>query len=315
VAEAKTRVRFGAYGGGGDLAAALEWAQTAEALGFDSCWVADHPLGFKFDCWTRLAALSGATRRVRLGPLVNCVYYRHAAVLARQAADVDVASGGRLVLGLGIGDAEPEFAQFGLSFPTVATRQRALEETLAVVPKLLSGETVTYTGEHVRVERARLAGPAVQQPYVPVLLAGGGEKVTLRQVARYADASNFGPNSVTGSAWTPDDVRRKCAVLDFHCANVGRSTVSVLRTFTNVGFELVEDAKAGRRHEQWNGIYGHAENERFAGTLDQAVAYFSSLISVGLRYFIVGPATGTMRSELAMLRRLAEEVVPAVVGR
>src|SRR5437870_6749879 len=131
VAEAKSGVRFGVYGGGGDLAAALDWAQTAEALGFDSCWVADHPVGFKFDCWTRLAALAGATRRVRLGPLVNCVYYRHAAILARQAADVDVASGGRLVLGLGIGDARPEFAQLGLVFPPVASRPLVLEETLA----------------------------------------------------------------------------------------------------------------------------------------------------------------------------------------
>src|SRR5207237_101205 len=99
------------------------------------------------------------------------------------------------------------------------------------------------------VEDARLAAPAVQQPYVPVLLAGGGERVTLRQVARYADASNFGPNSITGGAWTSEDVRRKCAVLDSHCANVGRPPTSVLRTFTNVGFELVADGAAGRRHE------------------------------------------------------------------
>jgi alkanesulfonate monooxygenase SsuD/methylene tetrahydromethanopterin reductase-like flavin-dependent oxidoreductase (luciferase family) len=314
VAEADHGVRFGVYGGGSDLAAALDWVQTAEGLGFDSCWVADHRIGFKFECWTRLAALAGATRRVRLGPLVNCVYYRHAAVLARQAADIDAASSGRLVLGLGIGDARPEFAQLGLPFPSVACRQRALEETLTVVPRLLSGGSVTYSGEHVRVEAARLAAAAVQQPYVPVLLAGGGEQVTLRQVARYADASNFGPNSITGGAWTPEDVRRKCGVLDSHCANVGRPPTSVLRTFTNVGFELVTDGMAGRRHEEWSGIFAGSKNERFAGTPDHAVAYFRSLIDVGVRYFIVGPATGTVRGELAMLRRLAEEVVPAVVG-
>ena len=88
-------------------------------------------------------------------------------------------------------------------------------------------------------------------------------------------------------------MRRKCAALDSNCASVGRPTVSVLRTFTNVGFELVADARAaGRRHERWNGISGRAENECFAGTPDQAVAYFSSLIAVGVRYFIVGPPTG-----------------------
>jgi alkanesulfonate monooxygenase SsuD/methylene tetrahydromethanopterin reductase-like flavin-dependent oxidoreductase (luciferase family) len=167
----------------------------------------------------------------------------------------------------------------------------------------------------VRVERARLAAPPAQQPYVPILLAGGGEKVTLRQVASYADASNFGPNSITGGAWTPDVVRRKCAVLDSHCASVGRPPLSVLRTFTNVGFELVTDGAAGRRHEHWSGIFAGAENDRFVGTPDHAVAYFRSLIAVGVRYFIVGPATGTVRGELGMLRRLAEEVVPAVVGR
>jgi hypothetical protein len=82
---------------------------------------------------------------------------------------------------------------------------------------------------------------------------------------------------------TPDDVRRKCALLDSHCASVGRPTVSVLRTFTNVELvALVADARAaGRRHERWNGSSGRAENEWFAGTPDQAVAYFSSLMLSG----------------------------------
>jgi alkanesulfonate monooxygenase SsuD/methylene tetrahydromethanopterin reductase-like flavin-dependent oxidoreductase (luciferase family) len=308
VAEAQQRIRFGLFGGSSSgWSAARDWVQAAEELGFDSVWIADHPIGFRFDCWTMLALLAGATRRVRLGPLVSCIYYRGAGLLARQAADVDAASEGRLVLGLGIGDSVTEFAQLGMALPPVAARQRALEEHLLTVPRLLRGEAVSYAGEAVRCEQARLAAGAVQQPRVPILLAGGGEKVTLRQVAQYADASNFGPMSVAGSAWTPDDVQRKHAVLDEHCARFGRSPASVLRTHISFGLRLVDGAGAGAKRSTLTGLFGGAQLEALEVNPDQAGAYFRALVAVGVNYFIVSLGT-----DPTILRRFAQDVVPAV---
>src|SRR5439155_3197763 len=117
VAEGQRRVRFGVcLGPRSDWARLLAFAETAERAGLDSYWALDHPMGGT-DCWTLLAALAVRTEHLRLGTLVDCVYYRSPAMLARLAADVDRLSGGRLILGLGIGDAEREFAQMGLTYP------------------------------------------------------------------------------------------------------------------------------------------------------------------------------------------------------
>src|SRR5438876_8964293 len=187
IGESDQRVRFGlgilGWRAGRDL---LRLGQNAEELGFDSYWVQDHPMGGP-DCWTSLAALASTTERLRLGSIVSCVYYRSPALLARQAADVDRLSGGRLVLGVGFGDNEEEFRQMNLPVPPVPERQAALEETVRIVRGLWSGKPFTFDGVHFGVHDAMLPAGPVQQPYVPVLIAGGGERVTLRQVAEYAD--------------------------------------------------------------------------------------------------------------------------------
>jgi alkanesulfonate monooxygenase SsuD/methylene tetrahydromethanopterin reductase-like flavin-dependent oxidoreductase (luciferase family) len=224
VAEGQRRVRFGVGTVGARRADAgfLAWARRVEALGFDSYWVQDHPLSGP-DCWTSLTALALATERLRLGTLVCCGYYRSPTLLVRQAADVDRLSGGRLVLGFGHGDAEDEFRQMGLTFPPVPERQALLEETLRVVRGLWSGEPFTLEGTHVRVRKARLAAGPIQRPHVPLPIAGGGERVTLRQVARYGDVSNFGEDAHAGGVRTPDDVRRRLETLRGHCAAGGRT--------------------------------------------------------------------------------------------
>ena len=175
-AEGRDRVRFGIFGGpGSDWRAALEWALRVEELGFDSYWVGDHPVEFPFECFTRLAAIGAITERVRLGTLVACAHYRHPLMLARQAADVDRVSGGRLVLGLSIGDAPREFAQLGLHYGKARERQGLLEELLRVLPALWAGESVTFEGRHLRLAEAKLSPGPLQRPWVPIMVAGGGE--------------------------------------------------------------------------------------------------------------------------------------------
>ena len=201
----------------------------------------DGPSLSGFDCWSSLAALAAATTRLRLGPLVSCVYYRSPAQLARLAADVDRISGGRLVLGLGVGNHEREFAKLGSRSPHAAR--------LAGPSRRRCG-SCAGSGARPRLPRvttsvsAAMCDPApAQRPHVPLLIAGGGERVTLRQVAAFADAANFSPHGKAGSAFAADDVRRKLAALRRHCEVLGRPT-AILRTQVAVPVVLAETRAA-----------------------------------------------------------------------
>ena len=309
-AAAAGRVRFGV-----ETAPFAPWpvlrgfAQAADDLGFDSLWLPDHPMAVGGATWTHLAALAEATRRVRLGPLVACVPYAHPAVVARAIADVDAISGGRAVLGLGSGDMPPEFAQLGLAWGPARERQAALEEALQVVRPLLRGETVTYAGARVRVEGAALQPPPVQQPHVPILVAGGGERTTLRFAARYADAANLGAVSWAGGAFTPDDVRRKLAVLDGHLAEAGRPAQAVLRSGLLAAF-LAADAGAARAKFAAipPELAAFFEQLPVVGTAEDALPRVRELLEAGMRYVIFVVMPGDEET----LRLLAEQVVPAV---
>lgn len=198
----------------------------------------------KSDCWAILSALAVTTSRIRLGTLVDCVFYRNPVVLARMAADVDRLSGGRLILGLGMGDLLFEFRQMGIPFLSTHERQEALEETIQIVRGLWGPAPFTFKGRHMQVEQCFLPVGPVQQPYVPLLIAGGGERVTLRQVAQYTDASNFGPHQDTGSAFSVEDVVRKCGVLRAHCETVKRPVDAVLRTHITIPLVMGETQAA-----------------------------------------------------------------------
>jgi alkanesulfonate monooxygenase SsuD/methylene tetrahydromethanopterin reductase-like flavin-dependent oxidoreductase (luciferase family) len=308
VERGQQQVRFGILSQShGDWPRFREHAQQVEAFGFDGIWVYDHPLSFgSADCWIALSELARATSTIRLGSSVSCVPYRHPAVLARMAADVDQLSGGRLVLGLGIGDDPVEFAQLGIPFGAAKPRQRLLEETVRAVRQLWTGQPVTLNGEAVQLENAQLLnGPL--QPHVPILIAGGGERVTLRQVADYADACNFGPYSWTGGAYTRSDVERKYAALRKHCAAAGRPYDSVLRSYYTMLIIAAtrEEAEATRAAVP---TMEEFRSEIFAGTVEDAVAHYQALADLGVQYFIAWVPPG----DDLTLRLLAEEVMPAL---
>jgi alkanesulfonate monooxygenase SsuD/methylene tetrahydromethanopterin reductase-like flavin-dependent oxidoreductase (luciferase family) len=332
VAQADQCVRFGIFSGPAHWTARIEWVREVERLGFDSFWLGDHTTFSRTDCWTALAVLARETERVRLGPLVSCVYYRSPALLARQAADVDQVSGGRLVLGLGIGDIPKEFTQLGLGDPSLRERDKALVETIQFVSALWRGETVTMHGSYVHADETKLGSLPVQEPYVPILIAGGGERRTLRRVAQHADACNFGPSGATGSAWALADVTRKLDALRKHCADAGRPYDSVLRTHASLNLIAAEteaalDAKLTARHPSAKPVegargpgmprlltthYGMASMEDVpyvivAGTPPQLIAYYRALVEAGMRYFIAGCG-----SDAETIRLLAQEVMPKV---
>jgi alkanesulfonate monooxygenase SsuD/methylene tetrahydromethanopterin reductase-like flavin-dependent oxidoreductase (luciferase family) len=308
VVEGAERVRFGIAGGvTADWPASIAWVRQVEALGFDSIWIADHPVLTPVDPFAALAAFATVTSRLRLGVQVGCIYYRHPVLAARLAADVQRLSGGRMVLGLGIGDYREEFAAMGMAYPPVPERQAALAEYIPIVADVLAGETITREGRHYAVREARLRAGSAPDERVPILLAGGGERVTLRQVAELADATNLGPANLNGDAWTTEDVRRKHAVLRGHCERIGRPYDSVLRTH-RLAVRLRRDAP--RAFERAAGGIPGEQYLRLTGTPRDAVDLYLELVDAGVRYF-----TAVVPGDEETLRRLGEEVLPEVVRR
>jgi alkanesulfonate monooxygenase SsuD/methylene tetrahydromethanopterin reductase-like flavin-dependent oxidoreductase (luciferase family) len=309
VAEGSRRVRFATVGyflpEWKDI---VRFAQRAEELGFDAYWANDHP-NRSMDCWTLLTALAGETERLRLISLVSCIYYRSPYLLARQAADVDRVSNGRLVLGIGIGDDVPEFNQMCLPFPPVSVRQRAMEETLDILEGLWQGGPFTYTGEHLQVRAATLSPRPVQQPHIPILIGGGGERVTLRQVATRADASNFSPHEWSGAAYEPADVKRKYEALRRHCAEIGRPYDSVLRSHFTPLLTLAEDEHDLERKRKRARIPDpELRSVPLFATTSQAVTHFQALADLGVQYFLA--AINGRDDETVDL--LATKVIPAI---
>jgi F420-dependent oxidoreductase-like protein len=210
-------------------------AQTADECGYESLWLADH-LGFSygqhssheeemlFECWTSTAALARDTKRIRLGQAVTCNGYRNPALLAKMASTVDVLSHGRLILGIGSGDIEQEFHAYGYPCPTPPERLRQLREAVQIILAMWKEDEATFEGAYYQVHSAINQPKGVQQPHIPLLIGGAGEKVTLKMVAQYADACNiFGD---------PATIAHKLAVLKAHCEAVGRDYESIWRTAT-----------------------------------------------------------------------------------
>jgi F420-dependent oxidoreductase-like protein len=215
----------------------------AEDLGFDGAWGFDHfqPMygegpGETFEGMTTLAALAGVTSRIRLGLLVTGVTYRHPSVLAAQALTIDHASHGRLELALGSAWFEKEHQELGIPFPSTSDRFDLLEDTLEIVTRLSTGETVSYEGTQVSLHGAQMQPLPVQRPHPPIWVGGTGPKRTLPLAARFADVwHGFG---------TPNSLREANTRLDELASEAGRDPSAILRA----GSLSLDDLEAASRH-------------------------------------------------------------------
>ena len=226
-------------------AKAVEIAELAERLGYDSIWVYDHfhnvPVPAHeavFECWTTLAALSQRTSRVRLGQMVGCAAYRNPGLLAKITSNIDVISGGRLDWGIGAGWYDHEFRGYGYEFLPARDRIAMLRETVEVVRSLWTEPDTTYTGKWFRLEGAQCDPKPLQRPHPPILIGGSGEQLTLRVVARLADRANFGGN--------PEEFAHKCDVLRRHCDAVGRDYDQIEKTWSPEIFVRETEAERAR---------------------------------------------------------------------
>ncbi len=206
----------------------LSRCRHAEATGWEGLWFADHFMPNADDVtlpvnesFTVLAALAATVPRVRIGHMVASNTYRHPALTAKMAAGIDRISGGRFVLGLGAGWQENEHRAYGLPFYTTAERLGRLDEACQIVTSLFANERTTFDGQYYRLADAPLSPKPLQDP-LPLMIGGGGERVTLRIVAKHAHEWNaFG---------TPEVMKHKSEVLDRHCAEVGRDPATISRS-------------------------------------------------------------------------------------
>jgi F420-dependent oxidoreductase-like protein len=225
--------RFTWPGGDAQIGAHLaEIARTADDCGFDSLWVMDHfwqipnigpasePM---LEAYSALSYMAALTKRARLGTMVTGVIYRHPGILAKTVTTLDVLSGGRAYLGIGAAWNQAESRGLGIPFPTTRERFERLEEALQIMRLMWSDNPAPYTGKYYQLEETLNQPQVLTKPHPPILIGGGGEKKTLRLVARYADACNL-------FAMGTEAVQRKLDILKQHCQDVKRPYEEIEKT-------------------------------------------------------------------------------------
>ncbi len=313
-------VRFGAncWAQYTDWPSLLEAGRRADRLGFHSLWTWDHlyPIvgsddGPMFEGYMALAAWAQATEKVRLGLMVGANPYRNPGLTVKMATTLDHISGGRAYLGIGSAWNTTEASAFGIEFgDSPAERLRWLREALPVMRAMLDGEQTSAPGPHYAIRDVR-NDPRPIQPHLPLLVGGSGPKVTLRLVARYADANNVGGDI--------DAVRRKEEILLQHCAEVGRDPSAIERT-ANIGPVVVRDSQA-EAERVLAGIYEHNGGAQTwsgrppaaqpVGTPEHLVEIFAPYVELGYRHIVIG--FPSPYDEETMVR-LMSEVAPKLAA-
>lgn len=280
-------------------------AQWAESHGFTWFSVMDHLIQIAnvgapdepfMEGWTVLSALAAVTSRIRLATLASSVAYRNPAHLAKIAAGVDQISRGRLTLGIGAGWFETEYRQYGWEFPPrPAVRIRQMEEAVRLILTMWKEHRTTFRGRYFHIEDAILEPKPVQQPHPPVMIAGGGEQLTLRAVARLADACN-----VSGS---PDAVRHKFEVLRRHCEAEARSYDAIERTCI-ISFLVARDAASLAEKRQR--LVVPAAYYGFAGTVAEVTDLIGRYQDAGVQLLI----SSAYKNDMETFELLAADVTP-----
>jgi F420-dependent oxidoreductase-like protein len=262
----------------------------AEEVGFDSFWVMDHFHQIKFvgnpdepmlESWTTIATLAGVTTKIKLGTLVTGIVYRHPAILAKIGATLDVLSKGRLFMGIGAAWNQEESFAYGIPFPPTKERLLRLEEVIQIIVKMWAKSTATFNGKFYQIRDAYCNPKPIQKPHPPIMIGGGGERNTLRIVAKYANACNL-----FGSIET---IERKLNVLKEHCNNVGRDYDSILKT--KLGIVLIDndrDVLNKKLGELFMGMPKEQVREFvISGTPEEVLSEIELFENVGIEYFIV----------------------------
>ena len=279
----------------------VDVAKIIESSGYESLWVYDHfhtvPVPTQevtYEAWTLMSALAVVTDTVRLGQMCTCNSYRPPAYLAKVAASIDAISNGRVEMGIGAGWYEHEYKGYGYPFDKPSVRIGRLREAVEIMQALWTEDEVSYDGKHYQLDGAICQPKPVQDPHIPLWIAGGGEQLTLNVAARHAQYTNFGGAS-------PDEFVHKSEVLRGHCDDVGRDFAEITRT---VNFNVIcgETESEVQERLDWTKAHftpyvGEERSERMlennfldqgmAGTPEQLVEALSRWGDAGMEYAIV----------------------------
>lgn len=305
------RMRFGMFVPQGwrldliDIDPAKHWAtmlgvaRRAEAGPWESIWVYDHfhttPVSTDeatYEAWTLMAAFAASTERIRLGQMCTCMGYRNPAYLAKIAATTDVVSGGRVEMGIGAGWYEHEWRAFGYGFPRAGERLAMLDEGVQIMRQLWSTGKASFDGEHYQMDGAICRPLPLQDGGIPLWIAGGGEKKTLRIAAQYAQYTNFAGGNL-------EQFRRKSEILAQHCKDTGTDFDAITRTSNNnvligdteadVRDQLAWVADRYRRFMPEEQVQRNLElyhESAAVGTPEQIAQAFTGLRKAGMAYAI-----------------------------
>jgi F420-dependent oxidoreductase-like protein len=299
-------------------------AQAADAGPFESIWVYDHfhtvPVPTDeatHEAWSLMSAFAASTTRVRLGQMCTCMGYRNPAYLAKVAATVDVISGGRVEMGIGGGWYEHEWRAYGYGFPGAGDRLGKLDEGVQIMRQLWTTGTATLSGRHYQVDGAIGRPMPIQAGGIPLWIAGGGERKTLRIAAKYARYTNFDA--------TPDVFRRKSEILAKHCKDVGTDFDAIVRS-SNFNIVIGEtDADVADKLDWVRAHYrplipaesvdrnvAMLASGPLAGTPEQIAEHLHELRDLGLDYVIGYFADAAY--DRGSIDLFASKVIPALAG-
>ena len=287
-------------------------ARAVDAMpAFDSIWVYDHfhtvptpALQTTFEAWTITAALSRDTQRVNIGQMVTCNGYRNPALLAKMGSTVDVLSHGRLYFGFGAGWYEHEWRAYGYGFPETRERMRAFREGCDIIYKMWTEDYPEYQGQMYTIDKPINQPRSARQPHPSFWIGGGGEQVTLKLVAKYADACNIGGE--------PDSIAHKLGVLRGHCEALDRDYDAIIKS-SNMNVYPIE---AGADPEQATApmqkalgmTYDQLRGMAVIGTPDEIAAQVRARVDVGVNYVIF--YVPRVAYDHTRLQILAEQVAP-----
>ncbi|MEO8611273.1 MAG: LLM class F420-dependent oxidoreductase [Chloroflexota bacterium] len=282
----------------------------AEDAGYDSIWVFDHfhtvptpEIETTFEAWTITAGLARDTKRVKIGQMVTCNGYRNPALLAKIASTVDVMSHGRAICGLGAGWYEHEWLAYGYGFPDVPNRMKAFREAVEIVTRMWTDEKATFKGDYYSIDGAINEPKGVQKPHMPLWLGGGGEKVTLKLVAQFAQGCNIGGGD-------PAAIKQKLAVLKEHCDALGRDYNSIVKSTGLTVLVVDEGADPEKATEAARGKISLDDFKKnvIVGTAAEITERIQQCVDAGADYFIM--SFPRIAYDHTPLQRFATEVMP-----
>lgn len=285
-------------------------AKAADAGPWDSVWVFDHfhtvpepTENTTFECWTITSTLVRDTKRINVGQMVGCNGYRHPALYAKIASTVDVAANGRLYAGFGAGWYEHEWKAYGYEWTSLKDRMGAFREATEIIYKMWTEDAPVFNGKYYSIDKPYNEPKGARKPHPSFWIGGGGEKVTLRLVAKFGDAANIGGGN-------PETFKHKANILRQHCDREGRNYDDIIKSTGITVFPVEKGADLEKVTAKARGRTSLEEfnKNNVIGTADEISAQVETLLEAGADYLIIYIPGVAYDHE--PLHRFASEVIP-----